>query len=120
MWRRVAFGEDPHSSSGIPRAISEQLGYIVMLRARMFRSLIPVLMIKERNIRARNNGCPLRPLSYIIPWRSGSHTRFSNQGRVYFRSVSDPLKHLVTSTSILLPREYFKNVLKRWIFSWLR
>ena len=25
-----------------------------MLRARMFRSLIPVLMIKERNIRARN------------------------------------------------------------------
>ena len=31
------------------------LGYIVMLRARMFRSLIPVLMIKERNIRARNN-----------------------------------------------------------------
>ena len=29
-------------------------GYIVMLRARMFRSLIPVLMIKERNIRARN------------------------------------------------------------------
>ena len=30
------------------------VGYIVMLRARMFRSLIPVLMIKERNIRARN------------------------------------------------------------------
>ena len=30
------------------------LGYIVMLRARLFRSLIPVLMIKERNIRARN------------------------------------------------------------------
>ena len=29
-------------------------GYIVMSRARMFRSLIPVLMIKERNIRARN------------------------------------------------------------------
>ena len=29
-------------------------GYIVMLRARMFRSLISVLMIKERNIRARN------------------------------------------------------------------
>ena len=29
-------------------------GYIVMLRARMFRSLIPVLMIKERDIRARN------------------------------------------------------------------
>ena len=29
-------------------------GCIVMLRARMFRSLIPVLMIKERNIRARN------------------------------------------------------------------
>ena len=33
-------------------------GYIVMLRARMFRSLIPddprSLMIKERNIRARN------------------------------------------------------------------
>ena len=35
-------------------------------------------------------------------------------------SISDPLKHLVTTTSILLPREYFKNVLKRWIFSWLR
>ena len=32
----------------------ENFGYIVMLRARMFRSLIPVLMIKERNIRARN------------------------------------------------------------------
>ena len=31
-----------------------ELGYIVMLRARMFCSLIPVLMIKERNIRARN------------------------------------------------------------------
>ena len=30
------------------------LDYIGMLRARMFRSLIPVLMIKERNIRARN------------------------------------------------------------------
>ena len=30
------------------------LGYIAMLRARMFRSLIPVLMIKERNIHARN------------------------------------------------------------------
>ena len=30
------------------------LGYIVMLCARMFRSLIPVLMIKQRNIRARN------------------------------------------------------------------
>ena len=29
-------------------------GYIVMLRARMFRSLMPVLMIKERNMRARN------------------------------------------------------------------
>ena len=29
-------------------------GYIVMLRTRMFRSLIPVLMTKERNIRARN------------------------------------------------------------------
>ena len=32
-------------------------GYIVMLRARMFRSLIPVLtrgQVKERNIRARN------------------------------------------------------------------
>ena len=28
--------------------------YIVMLRARMFRSLMPVLMIKERNMRARN------------------------------------------------------------------
>ena len=36
------------------RRISELFGYIVMLRARMFRSLIPVLMIKERNIRARN------------------------------------------------------------------
>ena len=33
----------------------DHFGYnIVMLRARMFRSLIPVLMIKERNIRARN------------------------------------------------------------------
>ena len=32
----------------------EILGYIVMLRARMFRSLIPVLMIKEGNICARN------------------------------------------------------------------
>ena len=32
----------------------KNVGYIVMLRARMFRSLIPVLMIKERNIRARN------------------------------------------------------------------
>ena len=32
----------------------KQFGYIVMLRVRMFRSLIPVLMIKERNIRARN------------------------------------------------------------------
>ena len=32
----------------------EKSGYIVMLRARMFRSLIPVLTIKERNIRARN------------------------------------------------------------------
>ena len=29
-------------------------GYIVMLRARMFRSLMPVLMIKERNMRARS------------------------------------------------------------------
>ena len=29
-------------------------GYIVMLRARMFRFLIPVLMIKEWNIRVRN------------------------------------------------------------------
>ena len=36
------------------RKIERFLGYIVMLRARMFRSLIPVLMIKERNIRARN------------------------------------------------------------------
>ena len=34
--------------------------------------------------------------------------------------ISDPLKHLVTSTFILLPRVYFKNVLKRKIFSWLR
>ena len=30
------------------------LGYIVMLRARMFRSLIIRTGIKERNIRARN------------------------------------------------------------------
>ena len=35
-------------------AVDQETGYIVMLRARMFRSLIPVLMIKERNIRARN------------------------------------------------------------------
>ena len=35
-------------------AASQHFGYIVMLRARMFRSLIPVLMIKERNIRERN------------------------------------------------------------------
>ena len=34
--------------------VGKNQGYIVMLRARMFRSLIPVLMIKERNIRARN------------------------------------------------------------------
>ena len=27
-----------------------------MLRAQMFRSLIPVLMIKERNLRGRNKG----------------------------------------------------------------
>ena len=39
------------------------LGYIVMLRARMFRSLIPVLMIKERNIRARN--ITIQPFSVI-------------------------------------------------------
>ena len=32
----------------------EILGYIVMLRARMFRSLIIRTGIKERNIRARN------------------------------------------------------------------
>ena len=30
-------------------------GFIVKLRARLFRSLISVLMIKERNIRARHN-----------------------------------------------------------------
>ena len=35
-------------------AIVEKLGNIVMLRVRMFRSFIPVLMIKERNICARN------------------------------------------------------------------
>ena len=35
-------------------AVDQETGYIVMLRARMFRSSIPVLMIKERNIRARN------------------------------------------------------------------
>ena len=34
--------------------VGKNEGYIVMLRARMFRSLIPVLMINERNIRARN------------------------------------------------------------------
>ena len=39
---------EPITATGI------NLGYIVMLRARMFRSLIPVLMIKERSIRARN------------------------------------------------------------------
>ena len=32
----------------------EKTGYIVMLRARMFRSLIIRTGIKERNIRARN------------------------------------------------------------------
>ena len=37
----------------VPRFVA-RCGYIVMLRARMFRSLIPVLKIKERNIRARN------------------------------------------------------------------
>ena len=37
-----------------PHNPCEHTGYIVMLRARMFRFLIPVLMIKERNIRARN------------------------------------------------------------------
>ena len=31
-----------------------EMGYIVMLRARMFRSLIIRTGIKERNIRARN------------------------------------------------------------------
>ena len=41
-------------SVSILAAKDRNLGYIVMLRARMFRSLIPVLMIKERNIRARN------------------------------------------------------------------
>ena len=35
-------------------AVDQETGYIVMLRAWIFRSLIPVLMIKERNIRARN------------------------------------------------------------------
>ena len=39
---------------GALKGIESKIGYIVMLRARMFRSLIPVLMIKERNIRARN------------------------------------------------------------------
>ena len=32
---------------------------------------------------------------------------------VRVESISDPQKHLVTSTFILLPRVYFKNVLKR-------
>ena len=41
---------------------------------------------------------------------------------IYVRveSISDPLKHLVTSAFILLPRVYFKNVLKRKSFSLLR
>ena len=34
--------------------VEGKIGYIVMLRARMFRSSIPVPTIKERNIRARN------------------------------------------------------------------
>ena len=41
---------------------------------------------------------------------------------IYVRveSISDPLKHLVTSTFILLRRVYFKNVLKRKTSRWLR
>ena len=39
------------TETGNDRVIS---GYIVMLRARMFRSLIIRIGIKERNIRARN------------------------------------------------------------------
>ena len=39
------------TETGNDRVIS---GYIVMLRARMFRSLISRTGIKERNIRARN------------------------------------------------------------------
>ena len=34
--------------------LRKKIGYIVMLRARMFRSLIIRTGIKERNIRARN------------------------------------------------------------------
>ena len=35
-----------------------------MLRAQMFRSLIPVLMIKERNIRARN--ITILPIHFVL------------------------------------------------------
>ena len=42
---------DEHDRPECPRSKS---GYIVMLRARMFRSLIIRTGIKERNIRARN------------------------------------------------------------------
>ena len=40
-----------------------------MLRARMFRSLIPVLMIKERNIRARN--ITIQPLVALLIYLTG-------------------------------------------------
>ena len=36
------------------REPAEGIGYIIMLRARIFRSLIIRTWIKERNIRARN------------------------------------------------------------------
>ena len=51
------FKNFPHQLKTCPKKaqifIGALFGYIVMLRARMFRSLIPVLIIKERNIRAR-------------------------------------------------------------------
>ena len=52
------FKNFPHQLKTCPKKaqifiVGALFGYIVMLRARMFRSLIPVLMIKERNIRAR-------------------------------------------------------------------
>ena len=58
--RNCAFFSDAVPVYRVVRAVEFKMatgansGYIVMLRARMFRSLIPVLMIKERNIRARN------------------------------------------------------------------
>ena len=42
------------SSRGKELHAQKNCGYIVMLRARMFRSLIIRTGIKERNIRARN------------------------------------------------------------------